>query len=117
MNPRHITPPEQLEAARSALELLLGGWERAVAEADVSDRYRQVVADTVQHAREALRHSATPNNLVSHVLAAAFLLPYEPPPTTIMSADLEALGFDLDWGGDAPRLYPSVFDEPAQAAE
>ncbi len=43
-----ITPPEHREAAKQTLELRLGGWTDAVGKADVSDRYRQVVAETVE---------------------------------------------------------------------
>lgn len=104
------TPPEYREAARAALELLLSGWEAAVTKADVSDRYRRVVAETVQRVREAAEYNTTPHNLVSTLLAVAFLLPDEPEPASITTADLEALGATLHWGDDAERLYPSVFD-------
>lgn len=105
------TPPEHHESSHQALELLLGGWADAVGEADVSDRYRRVVAETVQRVREAAEYNTTPHNLVSTLLAVAFLLPDEPEPTSIMSAELEALGAVLDWSDDAERLYPSVFDD------
>lgn len=105
------TPPEHREAARQALELLLGGWTDAVGNADVSDRYRQVVGETVQRVREAAEYNTTPHNLISTLLAISFLLPDGPEPTSIMTADLEALGATLHWGDHAERLYPSVFDD------
>ena len=107
------TPPEHREAARQTLELLLGGWTDAVGKADVSDHYRRVVAETVQRVREAAEYNTTPHNLVSTLFAVAFLLPDEPAPTSIMSADLEALGAVLHWGDHAERLYTSLFDDEA----
>ena len=107
------TPPEHRETARATLELLLTGWTDAVAKADVSDRYRRVVAETVQRVREAAEYNTTPHNLVSTLFAVAFLLPDEPSPTTIMSADLEELGATLHWGDLTERLYPSLFDDEA----
>ena len=105
------TPPEHREAARQTLELLLGGWADAVGKADVSDRYRRVVAETTQRVREAAEHGTTPHNLVSTLLAVAFLLPDEPEPASITTADLETLGAVLHRGDHAERLYPSVFDD------
>ena len=108
------TPPEHRQAARQTLELLLGGWTDAVGKAEVSDHYRQVVAETVQRVREAAEYGTTPHNLVSTLFAVAFLLPDEPSPTTIMSAELEELGATLHWGDHAERLYRSVFDDPTE---
>ncbi len=105
------TPPEHREAAQVALELLLTGWTDAVGKADVSDRYRRVVAETVQRVREAAEYGTTPHNLVSTLFAVAFLLPDELQPASITTADLEALGAVLDWGENTERLYPSVFDD------
>ena len=110
------TPPEHRAAARQALELLLGGWTDAVDKADVSDRYRQVVAETVERVRDAAEYGTTPHNLVSTLFAVAFLLPDEPHPASIMSADLEALGIVLDRGDNPTRLYPSLFDDLEDAA-
>ena len=105
------TPPEHRAAARQTLELLLGGWTDAVSKADVSDRYRRVVSETVQRVREAAKYNTTPHSLVSTTVSQAFLLPAEPELTSIMSADLEELGAVLHWGDHTARLYPSVFDD------
>lgn len=86
------TPPEHRAAAKQTLELLLGGWTDAVAKADISDHYRRVVGETVQRVREAAEYGTTPHNLIATLFAAAFLLPDEPEPTSITTADLEALG-------------------------
>lgn len=62
------TPPERREAAGAPLELFLSGWTDAVGKADVSDRYREVVGETVARVRGALTHHTTPNNLICTVL-------------------------------------------------
>lgn len=117
MNPQYVTPPEHREAAKQALELLLTGWEREVAGADVSDRYRQVMAETAENVRSAHAYGTTPHNLIVHVLSEVFLLPNEPTPATMMTADLEALGAVLEWNDGLPRPYPSLFDNHAEDDE
>ena len=104
------TPPEHREAARDALELLLGGWERAVQEADVGDRYRQTVAETVERISDSLQDHTTAHNLICTLLAPAFLLPDEADMTGLTTADLESLGATLHWGEDTNHLYASLFD-------
>ena len=104
------TPPEHCEAARDALELLLTGWERAVQEADVSDRYWQTVAETTARVRDSLQDHTTAHNLICTLLAPAFLLPDEADMTGLTTADLESLGATLHWGDDTSHLYPSLFD-------
>lgn len=106
------TPPEHREAAQAALELLLGGWERAVQEADVCDRYRQTVADTTARVRDSLQDHTTAHNLICNLLASAFLLPDEADMTGLTTADLESLGATLHWGDDTSHLYASLFDGP-----
>ena len=103
------TPPERRDEAKQALELLLTGWEDAVAKADVSDHHRWVVAEAVAQVRSAQAYGTTPSNLVSTVVSQAFLLPDEPALTGFMTSDLEDLGavFEVN----ATHLYPSVFDE------
>lgn len=101
--------------ARTALELLLTGWERAVAEADVTDCYRRIVAETVERVRSALEYHTTPHNLVATGLASAFLLPGEPEPATLTTGMLAQLGIVLEQD-DEPHLYPSLFD-PEPTAE
>ena len=58
----------------------------------MSDRYGQVVGETVERVRDAAEYGTTPHNLVGTLLAVAFLLPDEPQPASITTADLEALG-------------------------
>ncbi len=64
--------------------------------------------------RDAAEYGTTPHNLVSTLLAVGFLLPDEPEPASIMTADLEALGVVFDRGDSPAHLYPSLFDEAAE---
>jgi hypothetical protein len=108
------TPPERREEARVALELLLGGWERAALEAQhITPQHRRVVVKTVARVRRAVEEGTTAYNLLLFVLAPAFLLPGEIEVGTITTGTLEALGIGFAPIDDLGRLYTSVFDAPA----
>ncbi len=109
------TPPERQEEARRHLELLLSGWERAVADADVSPNYRQIVMDMTERTRGALEAGTTPYYLIATVLSAAFVLPDELEVTGLTEELATYLGMDLEQAKGIPRIYPSLFDLVDQA--
>ncbi len=110
------TPPERQTEAHEHLELLLSGWERAVAEADVPPAYRQLVADTVERTRGAFKSGTTVYYLLTTVLASVFILPDEWEVAGLTEVLATEIGFDLDAARQQSRLYPSLFDETGKSS-